>query len=93
MPVPGDPNQTVTFRIDTENVGKSAGAAKSEADAEEGARSEKDVSPIVSESAPEEDFNPEDDDEYSEINGVSEAAQKRDQEEADAELKALNLGD
>lgn len=93
LPVPGDPSQTVTFRIDTENVGKSLGAAKPEASAGEDAQPEKNVSPVVSESAPAEEYNPEDDDEYNEVNGVSEAAQKRDQEEADAELKALNLGD
>ena len=93
LPVPGNPSQSVVFRIKTENVG-GAGAAKPKADAAEGGAAEGDSeSPIVSESAPAEDFNPEDDDEYNEINGVSEAQQKKDQEEADAELKALNLGD
>ncbi len=94
LPVPGDPSQTVTFRIDTENVGKSTGAAKFDSNAEDDAvQDEKGLPPIVSESEPEKEYNPDDDDEYNEINGVSEAQQRRDQEEADAELKALNLGD
>lgn len=93
LPVPGNPGQSVVFSIKTENVG-GAGAAKPEANAaDDGVAQAEDASPIVSESAPAEEFNPEDDDEYSEINGVSEAAQKKDQEEADAELRALNLGD
>lgn len=93
LPVPGNPAQSVVFSIKTENVGGAA-AAKPEANAA-GDGDAKDVSesPVVSESAPEEEYNPEDDDEYNEVNGVSEAQQKRDQEEADAELKALNLGD
>lgn len=91
LPVPGNPAQSVVFSIKTENVG---GAAKPEANAaDDGAAQAEDASPVISESAPAEDFNPEDDDEYNEINGVSEAQQKKDQEEADAELKALNLGD
>ncbi|MBR5161941.1 MAG: hypothetical protein IKW80_09965, partial [Thermoguttaceae bacterium] len=89
----GNPAQSVVFSIKTENVG-GAGAAKPEANAaEDGAAQADDKSPVVSESAPAEDYNPEDDDEYNEVNGVSEAQQKKDQEEADAELKALNLGD
>ncbi len=93
LPVPGNPAQSVVFSNKTENVG-GAGAAKPKADAAEGGAAEGDSeSPIVSESAPAKDFNPEDDDEYNEVNGVSEAQQKKDQEEADAELKALNLGD
>lgn len=96
LPVPGNPAQSVVFSIKTENVGGSAGAAKPETDAADDGAAQADnksESPVVSESAPAEDYNPEDDDEYNEINGVSEAQQKRDQEEADAELKALNLGD
>ena len=93
LPVPGDPGQTVTFRIDTGNVGKPAGAAPKADAADDGAAVNNSESPVVSESAPAEEYNPEDDDEYNEVNGVSEAQQKRDQEEADAELKALNLGD
>ncbi len=92
LPVPGNPAQSVVFSIKTENVGGAGAAPKADA-AEDGALDDNLGSPVVSESAPEEDYNPENDDEYSEINGVSEAQQKRDQEEADAELKALNLGD
>ena len=93
LPVPGNPAQSVVFSIKTENVG--SGPAKSEMDAteDEGTQTGLGLSPVVSESEPEKDYNPDDDDEYNEINGVSEAQQKRDQEEADAELKALNLGD
>ena len=96
LPVPGNPAQSVVFSIKTENVGGAAGAAKPKADAADDGAAQADntsESPVVSESAPAEDYNPEDDDEYNEINGVSEAQQKKDQEEADAELKALNLGD
>lgn len=95
LPVPGNPAQSVIFSIKTENVG-GAGAAKPEANAAEDGAAQADnksESPVVSESAPAEDYNPEDDDEYNEVNGVSEAQQKKDQEKADADLKALNLGD
>ena len=93
LPVPGNPAQSVVFSIKTENVG--SGPAKSETDAmeDEGTQTGLGLSPVVSESEPEKEYNPDDDDEYNEINGVSEAQQRRDQEEADAELKALNLGD
>ena len=93
LPVPGNPAQSVVFSIKTENVGGAAVKPEANAADDEAQADNNSGSPVVSESAPAEDYNPEDDDEYNEVNGVSEAQQKRDQEEADAELKALNLGD
>ena len=94
LPVPGNPAQSVIFSIKTENVGGAAAKPDTNATDDDAVQADNNSeSPVVSESAPAEDYNPEDDDEYNEVNGVSEAQQKRDQEEADAELKALNLGD
>lgn len=92
LPEPGDPTRTIVFSIKTDNMGSASGAAKTEKAADE-SDSAPNADNANDAQTPAEDFNPENDDEYSEIDGVSEAAQKRDQAEADAELKSLNLGD
>lgn len=86
LPVPGDPTQTVVFLIKTENVGKSAAAAKPEdAETEDAVQKETDISD--SQADPADNPNLEEDEDVSMYREPSVEQQNEEEKRLEAELK------